>query len=402
MITPRDGTVAVVADTPDTDLWAVVGPRAFAVERVRAAWAAGVAATVLDPDAPPAVRDGLLDLLRPTHVVDPTGIRPHPGGIPVAGGTAAVVVTSGTTGVGKGVELTTAGAAAVGAGWAAALGHESTDRWLVCLPVHHVAGLAVLARAAVTGAPVEVHEGFAVDAVADAARRGATLVSVVPTMLARLLDAGAPVERFRAMVTGGAPLPPALRDRAAAAGARVVDAYGQSETWGGVLADGVPIPGADVRLGPADEVELHGAMTMRGYRGDPERTAAAFTADGWLRTGDVGSVDDAGRLRIVDRLRDLVITGGVNVSPVAVEQVLAEHPQIADVAVVGAPDPEWGERVVAYVVPTDPADPPTLDDVRAWARDRLRAPQLPRALVLTTGIPRSAGGKTLRRILRGE
>ena len=389
-----------MAGTPDTDLWAVVGPRTFAAERVRAAWDAGVAVTVLDPSAPAAVQAGLLDLLRPTHLVDPDGVRPHPGGVPVAAGTTAVVVTSGTTGVGKGVELTTAGAQAVGGGWASVLGHEPTDRWLVCLPLHHVAGLAILARAAVSGAAVTVHDGFDPDAVSAAARAGATLVSVVPTMLARLLDVGAPVDRFRAVVTGGAPLPPALRARADAAGVRVVDAYGQSETWGGVVADGVAIPGATARLGPADELELHGAMVMRGYRLDPERSAAAFTADGWLRTGDVGAFSTDGRLQIVDRLRDLVITGGVNVSPVAVEQVLADHPDVADVAVVGAPDLEWGERVVAFVVPRDPAAPPTLDDLRAWARDRLRAPQLPRELVLVTEVPRSAGGKILRRVLR--
>ncbi|MEI8002216.1 MAG: fatty acid--CoA ligase family protein [Actinomycetes bacterium] len=389
-----------MAGTPDTDLWAVVGPRTFAAEQIRAAWDAGAAVTALDPSAPLTVQSDLLAQLRPTHLVDADGVRRFPGGTPVAAGTAAVVVTSGTTGVGKGVELTTTGARAVGEGWAAALGHDPADRWLVCLPLHHVAGLAILARAAVSGAAVTVHDGFDPAAVGAAVTGGgATLVSVVPTMLARLLDAGVPVHRYRAVVTGGAPVSPALRARAEATGVRVVDAYGQSETWGGCVADGVAIPGASVRLGPADEVELLGAMVMRGYRLDPERTAAAFTPDGWLRTGDVGAFDD-GRLRIVDRLRDLVITGGVNVSPVEVEQVLAQHPGVTDVAVTGAPDAEWGERVVAHVVPADPAAPLTLDDLRAWARDRLRSPQLPRELVLVTEVPRSAGGKILRRVLR--
>jgi acyl-CoA synthetase (AMP-forming)/AMP-acid ligase II len=140
----------------------------------------------------------------------------------------------------------------------------------------------------------------------------------------------------------------------------VYDAYGQSETWGGCVANGVPIPGARVRLGTADEIELAGPMVMRDYRRDPEASRTAFTTDGWLRSGDVGRFADDGRLEVVDRLRDLVITGGVNVSPVEVEQVLAEHPAIADVAVVGAPDDEWGERVVAHVVPRDASAPPTL------------------------------------------
>jgi len=223
---------------------------------------------------------------------------------------------------------------------------------------------------------------------------------VVPTMLGRLLDAGAPMHEYRAVVTGGAPLPPALRARADALGVPVFDAYGQSETWGGCVANGVPIPGASVRLGAGDEIEIAGPMVMRDYRRDPEASRRAFTHDGWLRTGDVGRFTADGRLEVVDRLRDLVITGGVNVSPVEVEQVLGEHPEVADVAVVGAPDAEWGERVVAHVVPRDPGAPPTLDDLRAFARERLTAPKLPRELVLVTEVPRSTGGKILRRELR--
>lgn len=385
----------------EADLDAVLAPRAEAAALVRAAWAAGTAVTVLDPSAPPAVVERLLDLLAPTRVVDGTGRHPRPGGIPVAAGTAAVVVTSGTTGDPKGVELTTEGVAAIGQGWAAAMGHVPDDHWLVCLPLHHVAGLAILARASVTGAAVTVHDEFDLDAVGGAPGAiGATLVSVVPTMLGRLLDAGTPMHEYRRVVTGGAPLPPALRDRADAAGVAVVDAYGQSETWGGCVANGVPIPGARVRLGPADEIEIAGAMVMRDYRRDPEASRRAFTHDGWLRTGDVGTFMPDGRLQVVDRLRDLVITGGVNVSPVEVEHVLGDHPAVADVAVIGAPDAEWGERVVAYVVPRDRMAPPALDDLRAFARDRLTAPKLPRELVLVDVVPRSPGGKILRRELR--
>jgi len=390
-----------MAGPGEADLLAIVAPRPRAAELVRAARDAGAAVTVLDPTAPRAVLDGLLAAVAPTHVVDAEGRHPRPGGVPVPEGTAAVVVTSGTTGAPKGVELTVDGAAAIGHGWAGAMGHEPDDHWLVCLPLHHVAGLAILARANVTGAAVTVHDGFDLDAVGAAPSTvGATLVSVVPTMLGRLLDAGAPVHAYRRVVTGGAPLPPALRDRAAAAGVAVVDAYGQSETWGGCVANGVPIPGATVRLGPADEIEIAGAMVMRDYRRDPEASRRAFTHDGWLRTGDIGAFSADGRLHVVDRLRDLVITGGVNVSPVEVEHVLADHPAVADVAVVGVPDVEWGERVVAHVVPRDPAAPPTLDDLRAFARDRLTAPKLPRELVLVDAVPRSPGGKILRRELR--
>jgi acyl-CoA synthetase (AMP-forming)/AMP-acid ligase II len=143
-------------------------------------------------------------------------------------------------------------------------------------------------------------------------------------------------------------------------------------------------------------------MVMRGYRMAPEETAGAFTAGGWLRTGDAGTIDSGGRLRVVDRLRDLIITGGVNVSPSEVEAVLARHPGVADVCVAGAADPEWGERVVAHVVPRDPAAPPALAELRAFAGEQLSAAKLPRELVITGEIPRTAGGKPLRRLLAND
>jgi O-succinylbenzoic acid--CoA ligase len=384
----------------EAELVAVVAPRRTAAEVIRRTWDDGQAVVVLDPTAPRTVLDALVAQLAPTDVVVDGERHRRPGGVPVPEGTAAVVVTSGTTAHPKGVELTYDGIAAIGHGWAAAMGHDADDHWLVCVPLHHVAGLAILARASVTGAAVTVRDAFDLEDVATAPGSiGATLVSLVPTMLGRLLDAGAPLHEYRRIVTGGAPIPDALRARADAVGAAVVDAYGQSETWGGCVANGVPIPGARVRLGAQDEIEISGAMVMRDYRREPEASRRAFTHDGWLRTGDVGVLTD-GRLRVVDRLRDLVITGGVNVSPVEVEQVLALHPAVADCAVTGRPDAEWGERVVAHVVPRDPRRPPALDDLRAFARERLTAPKLPRELELVDEIPRSTGGKVLRRELR--
>jgi O-succinylbenzoic acid--CoA ligase len=390
-------------------LVAVVLPRPEAARAVTQRWDRGEAVSVLDPAAPPAALERLLTSLAPTHVLDASGERAVPDGRPVDDDVAAVVVTSGTTGEPKGVELTSAGADAIGRGFAAALGVEDDDRALVCVPLHHVAGLAILARARVSGVPVTVHPAFAVAAVADApAREGATLVSLVPTMLARLLEAGAPLDAFRVLVIGGAPLPRALRARAEAAGAQVVDSYGLSETWGGVLLDGVPIDGAEVRLAGADddaatdEILVRGPMVMARYRGDPVATSAAFTRDGWLRTGDLGAQATGGGVAVVDRLKDLVVTGGVNVSPSAVEAVLADAPGVAEVCVVGAPDEEWGERVVAYVVPMDASTPPRLESLRAFAGDRLSRAQLPKDIVLVDEIPRTRGGKVLRRDLRSS
>jgi len=368
-------------------LVAVLLPRPDAADTIRTAWDAGEAVAVLDPDAPAAVTSRLLDMLAPTDVHDGDGRRRFASGRPVPPGTAAVVATSGTTGDAKGVELTTAGLEAIGAAFA---------------------GLAVLARARVSSTPVDVHAGFDVEAVATApSMLGSTLVSLVPTMLQRLLDAEAPLDGYRQIIVGGAPTPPALRARAEASGAPVVDAYGMSETWGGFVLDGIPIHGADVTVDDSGEILVRGPMVMRGYRlrdadAAAALTAAAFTGDGRLHTGDIGAIDPEGRVRVLDRARDIVITGGVNVAPTAVEAVLIEHPMIADVCVAGTPDDEWGERVVAFVVPRDGSRAPTLDEVRAFARDQLTAAQLPRELVLLDVIPRTRGGKAQRHQLRAR
>jgi o-succinylbenzoate---CoA ligase len=384
----------------ETSLVAVLLDRPAAAAAIRGAWDRGEAVAVLDPTAPPAVLEGLLSRVRPTHLVDADGRHGRADGVPVADAVRAVVMTSGTTSGPKAVELTAAGLDAVGAGCNAALGVEADDRWVVCLPLHHVAGLAILARATVGGQSVTVHPSFDTDAVASAPRHEhSTLVSVVPTMLGRLLDAAAPLHEYRQVVVGGAPLAATLRHRAETAGVPVVDAYGLSETWGGFVLDGVPIPGAEVDIGPDAEIRVRGPMVLRGYRFDPDSTDAVLDTEGWFRTGDVGDWGTDGRLRVVDRRRDLVITGGVNVSPTTVETVLADHPDIADVCVTGAPDPDWGERVVAFVVPLAGGAVPTVDELRSFGRNRLRAPELPRQVVAVAAIPRTSGGKAQRRQL---
>ncbi|HVL05272.1 MAG TPA: AMP-binding protein [Acidimicrobiales bacterium] len=359
-----------------------------AADRIRMAWDAGDAVLVLDPRAPDAEVERVVGRVRPD-----AGVAPE---------VAAVVVTSGTSGAPKGVELTWEGLAAASAAISEALEVDpARDRWLACLPLHHVAGLAVLGRAWLTGTPVTVLPRFDVAAVAAAAGE-ATLVSLVPTMLRRLWDAGADTGRFRRILLGGGPV--------AERGPNIVATYGLTETWGGVVHDGWPLAGVELRIGDNDEILVRAPMVMRGYRLAPEETARAFAAGGWLRTGDAGTLEPepeagvgaGGRLRVVDRLRDLIITGGVNVSPSEVEGVLVGHPGVADVCVAGAADPEWGERVVAHVVPADAAKPPALEELRAFAADRLSAAKLPRQVVITAEIPRTAGGKPLRRLLRAD
>ncbi len=282
-----------------------------------------------------------------------------------------LVATSGTTGerriVEHGPESVEASCRAVSRALAVDPG---ADRWLACIPLRFVAGRAIVLRGEITGTPVILHDGFDVDAVGRAAGE-CTLVSLVAAQLVRLLDARAPVDRFRAVLLGGGPVPVGLAERAAAAGVVVHTTYGLTETFGGCVHDGRPLDGVHLRLDPASaEVLVQGPVLMRGYVDDDVATRAAFTADGWLRTGDVGRFSADGRLEIVDRLKDLVITGGVNVSPTAVERVLITHPAIADVCVVGRPDPEWGERVVAYAVVDDGCTVPPLEELREFARDR--------------------------------
>jgi O-succinylbenzoic acid--CoA ligase len=380
-------------------LVAVLLPPTLAAPAILRAWEAGEAVLPLDPAAPGPELRRALGRLRPTHLVDGDGRRGLAGGEPAAAGVAAVVVTSGTTGAPKGVELTGAGIEASARAVSDALGAGPGDRWLCCLPLRGVAGLAILARSWHTGVPVTVHDRFDLELIA--AERDATLVSLVPTMLARLLDARrerAAGPRWRHVLLGGARAGADLLARARDAGLPVVTTYGMTETFGGVVLDRRPLPGVHVRTAPDGELLLRCPMLMRGYRLDPPATAAALRG-GWLRTGDLGHLDEAGALRVTGRKDDLIITGGVNVVPDEVEAVLAEHPALAEVAVGGLADAEWGERVVAWAVPADPADPPTLEELRAFARARLAAPKLPRQLVLVDRLPRTASGKLRRRDL---
>jgi o-succinylbenzoate---CoA ligase len=381
-----------------SELTAVVLPRPAAAAAITRAWEAGRAVLPLDPAAPAVELRRILDVTRPTHLLDRDGRGRLRGGEPVEDGIAAVVATSGTTGAPKAAELTAAGIEASARAVSAALDAGPGDQWLACVGMHSVAGLAIVARAWHAGLPMEVHDRFDAHAVAHASRAGATLVSLVPTMLARLLDAGAGLARFRRILLGGAPAPAALLERAERAGATLVRTYGLTETFGGVAHDGHPLDGVELAISHGGEIEIRGPMVLRRYRLDPEGTRAALR-DGWLRTADLGRIGPDGRLEVLGRRDDLVITGGVNVHPLEVEAVLGRHPAVADVAVGAAADLEWGQRLVAYVVPADRGLPPTLEALRAFTRERLGAAKAPRELVLVEGLPRTASGKILRRRL---
>ncbi len=360
-------------------------------------WEAGAALFPMHPRLGPGEAGHLLALARPTVVVDAARAVRVTGGAPVEEDVAFLVATSGTAGAPRLVELARPAVMAAVEASAAALGGDSRGKWLCCLPLGHVGGLLVVLRSVVLGAPVEIQARF--DPVAVAAVENVRWISLVPTMLASLLEAGSDLGGYSAILVGGGPLPDELHRRSAAVGARVVETYGLTESSGGVVYDGRALPGVRVRTGEAGAIEIAGPTLMSGYRLDPVATGAAFTADGWLRTRDAGDVDAEGRLRVFGRLDDVLVSGGEKIWPQEVEEALRSHPKVADVAVTGRPDSRWGSRVVAFVVPTDPASPPGLEELRDFAGVRIARFRAPRELVLAAHLPRTATGKVRRSAL---
>lgn len=365
------------------DLVALVmdGSPAF-VDALRRAWDAGDAVLPVDPRLPRPAQETLLRSMGVARVVDDTGADHRLGaGVPVEPDDALVMATSGSTGEPKGVVHTHRSVAASARATSQGLGVDpSGDRWLCCLPVSHVAGLSVVTRSLWAGVPLRVLPRFDAPAVEDAARTwGATLTTVVPTALRRFDPA-----LFRRIVVGGAAPPAELP-------ANCVVSYGMTETGSAVTYDGRALPGAEVRVVDG-EIQVRGPMLLRAYRDgrDPK------DGDGWFATRDAGSWSADGALEVHGRADDVIITGGENVWPTAVEQVLAQHADVREVSVIGRDDPEWGRRVVAIVVPVDPHAPPTLESLRSFAKERLHPYAAPRELDLVDELPRTALGKVRR------
>jgi O-succinylbenzoic acid--CoA ligase len=251
-----------------------------------------------------------------------------------------------------------------------------------------------------TGSRIILQERFEPGALLAHAPAGAH-VSLVPTMLERLVRGAPDLSGLGAIVVGGGALDPALRDAAQRLGGRIVSTYGSTESCGGVVYDGVAFSGTRVRIA-ADRpdaigrIEVAGPTLMDGYRADHAATAEAFATDGWLRTGDLGWIDEQGLLQVRGRSDDAIRTGAETVWPEEVEAVLRTHAKIADVAVAGRPDPEWGAHVVAWVVPRDPTDPPSLEQLREHCRDALARFKAPRDVRMVTTLPRTANGKIRR------
>ena len=331
------------------------------VDELRHVWDAGDAAFPVDQRLPRSAKRELCAAMRVGDEVQP--------------GDALVMVTSGSTGTPKGVVLTHDAVAASARATSDRLDVHPDDHWLACLPLSHVGGLSVVTRALHTGTQLTVLPGFDTTAIEDA---GATLVSLVATALARIDPS-----RFRTIVLGGS-RPPDDRP------ANCVTTYGMTETGSGVVYDGVPLDDVEVDITPDGEIRLRAPMLLRCYRDG----SSPLDADGWFATGDLGVWLPDGQLHVAGRRGDLIITGGENVWPEAVEAALADHSGVADVMVRGVDDPEWGQVVEALIVPV--GDPPTLDSIRAHVKAHHPAFMAPRRLAVVESLPRTSLGKLRR------
>ena len=380
------------------------------VDALQAIWDTGDAAAPLDPRLPPVARQVLLDALRPTRIVGSDGEqRAIADGIGVEDGDALVVATSGTSGHPKGVVLTHDAVAASATATSARLGIDAARHvWMACLPLAHIGGLAVVTRSILTGTPVVVLPGFEAEVVEEAGRSGlVSHVSLVATALQRLDPAA-----FTCVLLGGSRIPFALPPNAVAT-------YGMTETGSGVVYDGWPLDGVELSFRPAvfgadggegpsvrgggtsgeGEILIRAPMLLRCYRGgnDDGRVAGPDGARDWFATGDAGRLDADGKLLVAGRIDDVITTGAEKVWPDVVERILLTHPGVAEVAIWKRPDPEWGERVVAWVVPVDGG--PSLDELRQMVAENIAAWAAPKELVLVDDLPRTAAGKVRRRAL---
>jgi o-succinylbenzoate---CoA ligase len=341
-------------------------------------------------------------------VSEPLGEGPDPAALPALprhdlDAAAIVIHTSGTTAAPRPIELTYANILWSALGSAVALGLDPDERWLCALPLSHVGGLSILLRSAIYATTAVVHEQFETDRVAHALSvQRVTLVSLVATTLARLLDAG--LRRppaLRCALTGGGPVPGALVARAHAAGVPVGLTYGLSEACSQVTTTPVAEIGqARASAGPSLFcTRVHVAADQEILVGGPTVAADATAADGWLHTGDLGELDERGRLLVTGRKADTIVSGGENVAPVEVEAVLEAHPQVLEAAVLGRLDPQWGEAVTAIVVVREGAVV-DIAQLRAHCAGELAAYKVPKRFELVAEpLPRTRSGKLLRREL---
>lgn len=345
-------------------------------------------------------RERLLELVQPVEPLE-------------AADTALLVPTSGSTGRAKIALLPRQALVASAQATHDALG--GPGRWLLALPLTHIAGLQVLTRSIVSGFPpvqVDSESGFRPAELAEAAGRllddigpEPRYAALVPTQLHRVLEQGgsavSALMALDAVLLGGSAPPAGLVERAHAAGITLVQTYGMTETCGGCVYDGAPLRGVHVSLRADNQICLSGRVLFAGYRGDPERTRECLQ-NGMFLTNDIGHFDAHDRLVVDGRVDDIVVSGGVNVSCTEVWQVLSKHPDVVEIAITTAPDREWGQRVVAVAVVRSQL---SLSSLRSFAAGLLEPAALPQQLVVVERLPMLATGKpdtvAIQRLARG-
>ena len=350
------------------------------VDLVQRAWSNGDAVLPIDQRLRPAGKKMLLDTMAPSEIIDASFTASSlPNGRPMQDGDALVIASSGSTGAPKGIIHTHSSLLAGAQASASRLQLTSDDHWLVCIPVSHVGGFSVISRALHIGAALTLLPAFDVAAVQEAAKNGATHASLVATALSRI-DASL----FRTILLGGSSAPDNLPSN-------VIATYGMTETGGGVVYNGQPLDNVEIKIVDG-EIFLRCPMLMRAYRDDQ----TISITDGWYATGDIGEIDENGKLSVRGRQSDMIITGGENVWPSVVEYSLTSHPLVNQVVVRGMPDTTWGQRVVAYVVLNDSSQTPEvklLSDLREHVKQTLPAFCAPQQIVVLADIPRTSLGK---------
>ena len=378
-------------------------PRREEVVLLHALMKLGAVALPLSPRLTEAERSAVLQMERPAVDLNDVGeLTQTEADMPLIGehdmdDICCRILTSGTTGDPRPVPLSYGNFLFSAVGSAFNLGVDPSDRWLCCLPLSHVAGLSIILRSVIYGTTAVLLDGFETGQVATALESGAiTVLSLVPTQLIRLIEAGADLSAPRAILIGGGPVPAEPLREALARGATVVQTYGMTETCSQVTT--LAPEHAAEKVGSAGRPLLtthvrieDGEILVQG----PTVSVDALDSDGWLRTGDLGHIDDDGFLYVTGRHSDVIVSGGENVMPAEVESVLVSHPAVADAAVLGRPDPEWQEAVCAVVVLTEHGEADQ-DELREHCARTLAGFKVPKRFDFVSGLPRTPSGKLRR------
>ena len=393
-------TVAAVPSDPSTTadrlLLAVTATPQALLPHLRDAWAGGPAVLPLDPRLPLTSRSALLAGINPGAVSRDGSIVSLPFAVPVPDDVVAVVPTSGSTGHPKAVMLTRPALEASVTTGLARTDADPSVPWLCALPVSHIAGLLVLLRGIVTGTPALLHEEFDAERIATLA--GPYHLAVVPTMLRRLLEAGADPSRWGSVLVGGARVPETMREQVP----QLVETYGMTETCGGCVYDGIPLPEVTVNEQADGRLRIDSPTVMAGYHlpgAGVRGRGIGLNSDGSFTSEDIGHVAADGAVTVLGRDDDVIITGGEKVVASAVAARIEQHQAVVEAEVIGVPDAEWGQRVVAVVVPAQVGAILSLNLLRSFVADSMPRYAAPQDLVVTNTLPRLSNGKVDRQSL---